>query len=71
MVTLRDIAKEAGVTAATVSYVLNGSGKVSEATRERVLKIAKEKGYRSNVLAALMRRLRKKAIRSCSATCGS
>ena len=44
MVTLRDIAKEAGVTAATVSYVLNGSGKVSEATRERVMKIAKEKG---------------------------
>jgi LacI family transcriptional regulator len=55
MVTLRDIAKEAGVTAATVSYVLNGSGKVSEATRERVLKIAKEKGYRSNVLARSLR----------------
>lgn len=55
MVTLRDIAKEAGVSAATVSYVLNGSGKVSEATRERILEIVKKTGYRSNVLARSLR----------------
>ena len=55
MVTLRDIAKEAGVSAATVSYVLNGSSKVSAATKERILKIVKEKGYRSNVLARSLR----------------
>ena len=55
MVTLRDIAKEAGVSASTVSYVLNGSGKVSEATRERILEIVKKTGYRSNVLARSLR----------------
>ncbi len=55
MITLRDIAKEAGVSATTVSYVLNGSGKVSEATRERILKIARKTGYRSNVLARSLR----------------
>lgn len=55
MVTLRDIAKEAGVSAATVSYVLNGSGKVSEATRKRILEIVKQTGYRSNVLARSLR----------------
>ena len=55
MVTLRDIAKEAGVSATTVSYVLNGSGKVSEATRERILEIVKKTGYRSNVLARSLR----------------
>lgn len=55
MITLKEIAKQAGVSAATVSYVLNGSPKVGEATKERVLKIVKETGYRSNVLARSLR----------------
>ncbi len=36
-VTIRDVAKEAGVSTATVSYVLNGSRRVGDDTRERVL----------------------------------
>ena len=43
---LKDIAKEAGVSIATVSYVLNGSGHVSEATRQRILKLAEKYDYK-------------------------
>ena len=34
-VTRKDIAKMAGVSTATVSYVINGSNRVGEETRER------------------------------------
>jgi|LSQX01.1.fsa_nt_gb LacI family transcriptional regulator len=46
MVTIRDIATEAGVSMATVSYVLNDKGNISEETRQRVLEIAERLGYR-------------------------
>nr|BBH87149.1 LacI family transcriptional regulator [Thermosporothrix sp. COM3] len=51
MTTIYDVAKAAGVTAATVSYVLSGRGSISQATREKVLKCAHELGYRPNLLA--------------------
>lgn len=51
MTTIYDIAKAAGVTATTVSYVLSGKGSISEATRARVLKYARELGYRPNLIA--------------------
>ena len=53
--TLKEIAERAGVSTATVSYVLNASGKVGEATREKVLRIIEETGYRSNMLAKGLR----------------
>ena len=40
--TIKDVAKRAGVSVATVSNVFNGIQKVSETTRERILEIAKE-----------------------------
>ena len=43
--TIRDIAKEAGVSPAAVSYVLNGKPGVSDATREQILSIAKRMRY--------------------------
>ncbi|MGB3545037.1 LacI family DNA-binding transcriptional regulator [Rubrivirga sp.] len=43
--TIYDIAEGAGVSIATVSRVLNGNPRVSDATRERVLKIANDLGY--------------------------
>jgi len=50
-VTLKDIAKRAGVTSATVSMVINNKPNISEATRRKVLKIAKELNYYPNVIA--------------------
>jgi len=46
-----DIAGAAGVSLATVSRVLNHPEKVKEATRNKVLKIIKEKGYKPNANA--------------------
>jgi DNA-binding LacI/PurR family transcriptional regulator len=51
MPTIRDVAQEANVSIATVSYVLNDSGTVSEATRQRVLQAVEKLGYRPSVLA--------------------
>lgn len=49
--TIYDVAGAAGVSLATVSRVLNNPEKVKEATRQRVLKVIKELGYRPNVIA--------------------
>lgn len=46
-----DIAKMSGVSIATVSRVVNGSSKVSEKTRQKVLDVMKECGYTPNVFA--------------------
>ena len=51
MTTLAEVARRAGVTAATVSNVLRGRGKVGAATRERVLAAVQELGYRPNLTA--------------------
>jgi LacI family transcriptional regulator len=45
-VTVRDIASVAGVSAATVSRVLNGRSDVSVETRSRVTRVMREHGYR-------------------------
>ncbi|MCD0443119.1 LacI family transcriptional regulator [Glycomyces sp. A-F 0318] len=46
-VTLADVALRAGVSSATVSKVLNGRSDVSARTRERVLGVVAETGYKS------------------------
>lgn len=51
MPTIRDVARAAGVSTATVSYVLNQSGAVGEATRRRVLAAVKKLGYRPSITA--------------------
>ena len=50
-VTLKDIAKKAGVTPATVSMVINNKPNISEVTREKVLAIAKQMSYYPNAIA--------------------
>ena len=45
MVGIKDIAKEAGVSIATVSNVLHGKRNMSDKTRDKILAIAKEMGY--------------------------
>ena len=56
MVTIKDIAKEAGVAQGTVSNVLNGKGNVSSEKIKRVMQAAKNLGYVPNERAALLRR---------------
>ena len=46
-----DIAKMAGVSIATVSRVVNGSDKVSEKTKRRVMEVIEKEGYTPNVFA--------------------
>ncbi|PLV58283.1 LacI family DNA-binding transcriptional regulator [Thermotoga sp. KOL6] len=54
MATLKDIAKLANVSVATVSNVLNGKGRVSEAKRKEILEIAKKLNYTPNFHARAM-----------------
>ena len=50
-VTIKDIARLSGVSVATVSRALNDASEISEDTRDRVLRICREQGYRTNLLA--------------------
>lgn len=57
--TMRSIAERAGVSTMTVSRVLNKHPKVASATRERVMRICEEVGYRPNpLLTALVEQRR-------------
>lgn len=69
-ITIKDIAKEAGVSIALVSFVMNNrigdDGKqkyrVSEATRDRILEVAKRLDYRPNSAARMLRQGKTGAI---------
>jgi len=50
-ITIYDVARKADVSLATVSRVLNNPGRVKEKTRNRVLEVIKELGYRPNAIA--------------------
>ena len=54
-VTIKDVARRASVSIATVSYVFNESAPISEATRACVLAAAKELGYRPSAIARGLR----------------
>ncbi len=56
MVTIKDIAKLAGVAQGTVSNVLNGKGNVSSEKIRRVMDAAHQLGYVPNERAALLRK---------------
>jgi DNA-binding LacI/PurR family transcriptional regulator len=53
--TLHDVARHAGVSIKTVSNVVNGLGRVSAATRERVLASIAQLDYRPNLSARSLR----------------
>ncbi len=61
-VSIYDIARLAGVSTATVSNVLNSKGNYSNATRDRVLEIAREQGYVANFAAKSLRESRTKTV---------
>lgn len=54
-VTLHDVAQAAGVSIKTVSNVVRGQGKFSDATRDRVASAIEELGYRTNLAARGLR----------------
>ncbi|NTW03791.1 MAG: LacI family transcriptional regulator [Oscillochloris sp.] len=55
MATIKDVAERAHVSTATVSYVLNGTGTVTEATRQRVMAAAAALNYQPNHAARSLR----------------
>lgn len=55
MVTLKEVAEKCGVSATTVSNVINGKAKTSEETRKRIMKVIKETGYKPNIMAKGLR----------------
>ena len=69
--TLRTLAAEAGVSVTTMSFALRGSTEVSVATRERLQKLAKARGYRSNPLVTtLLSQVRRRKLRGDDAVIG-
>ncbi len=63
--TIRELAKLAGVSRTTVSRALNNASEVSKGTRDRILLLAAEHGYQANpMLTALMSDVRKNRVRS-------
>ncbi len=73
-ITYKDIARRAGVTAASVCLALQNSQRVSERTRSRIHALAKEMGYRPNpelsALVAYRLRSRPAGFRSVIALAG-
>lgn len=62
MVTTADLASDLGLSAAAVSMILNGKGRFAEDTRARVIKRARDLGYRPNAVARATRIRRFNAI---------
>ena len=50
-VTIKDIARMAGVSVTTVSRAINNAPEISPETRERILELCQKEGYRTNLLA--------------------
>jgi DNA-binding LacI/PurR family transcriptional regulator len=61
-VTIRDVARAAGVSTATVSQVLNGSRPVADATRQRIERVIAELNYRPNTFARALKTLKSQLV---------
>ena len=55
MVTIKDVAADAGVSFKTVSRVINGHPHVTDAVRQKVLRAVEDLDYRPNIVARNMR----------------
>lgn len=61
-VTIRDVAKTAGVSVSTVSRVLNGKVDVAKETKNNILSVIDDLGYTTNLAARSMRSQKKNLI---------
>lgn len=62
MATIKDVAREAGLTVTTVSRVLNNRGYISEATRKKVYQVMAGLDYQPNEIARSLYRKHSKMI---------
>lgn len=61
-ITIRDVAKAANVSVASVSYVLNGVDRVSKETKDKVLSAVESLGYKPNITARKLAKREKSLI---------
>src|ERR1700704_5361212 len=59
---MRDVAERAGVSTATVSFVVNGTKRVAPDTHARILAAMEELGFRRNILARALASRRTRII---------
>ncbi len=62
MATIKEIARESGVSIATVSNIINGKPGASEETRKRVLETVKKLDYTPNIIAQNLKQKNTKTI---------
>ncbi|WP_046214533.1 LacI family DNA-binding transcriptional regulator [Paenibacillus wulumuqiensis] len=60
--TIKDVAALAGVAVSTASYALNGIGRVSSKTRDKVIEAAKQLNYQKNGIASDLKRSKTNTI---------
>lgn len=60
--TIRDVARIANVSIGTASKALNAGGRLRQETRDKVLRVAREIGYRPNDLAQSLHRAKSRTI---------
>lgn len=62
MPTIKQLAREAGVSVTTASYSLNGEGRISEETRQKVLETAERIGYIPSLSARALKGQKTRAV---------
>ncbi|MFC5448692.1 LacI family DNA-binding transcriptional regulator [Paenibacillus aestuarii] len=60
--TIKDIAREAGVSTATISRVLNNSGYVSQDVKQQVLEVIRKFNYQPNAIARSLKQEKSRSI---------
>ncbi|WP_044209844.1 LacI family DNA-binding transcriptional regulator [Flammeovirga sp. OC4] len=61
-ITIKDLAKELGVSPTTISRALNGGERISEKTRKKVEELAKKYNYRPNMVARNLQKQSTKTV---------
>lgn len=69
-ITIKDIAQLAGVSLGSVHCALSGKPGVSDVTRQRIVQVAAEHGYRPNAIAASLKRKKLKIAAAIPALTG-